>query len=171
MPKLIVVSNRLPVSLSTTGELTRSSGGLVSALSSLSTPFLWVGSLGSGGGVDEAAKASLAASGCLAALGGALGAQPGALALACVHGALLAWAVAGGGGCRRRGAGAGAAAAAAAESAAASFRLAHAAKEAFAAWSEGMRSAVYRAVRRLRDHPSKQRQLQQQQRQQQQRQL
>ena len=66
MPKLIVVSNRLPVSLSTTGELTRSSGGLVSALSSLSTPFLWVGSLGSGGGVDEAAKASLAASGCLA---------------------------------------------------------------------------------------------------------
>jgi trehalose-6-phosphate synthase len=66
MPKLIVVSNRLPVSLSPAGELTRSSGGLVSALSSLSTPFLWVGSLGSGGSVDEAAKASLAASGCLA---------------------------------------------------------------------------------------------------------
>ncbi len=66
MPKLIVVSNRLPVSLSPAGELTRSSGGLVSALSSLSAPFLWVGSLGSGGSVDEAAKASLAASGCLA---------------------------------------------------------------------------------------------------------
>ena len=58
---LIVVSNRLPVSLSKGGELVRSSGGLVSALSSLDEPFLWVGATGG----EALEKSALAAQGCI----------------------------------------------------------------------------------------------------------
>jgi hypothetical protein len=58
---LIVVSNRLPLSLSKGREVVRSSGGLVSALSSLSHPFLWVGATGG----EALPQASLAAEGCI----------------------------------------------------------------------------------------------------------
>ena len=66
MGRLLIVSNRLPVSCGSDGTLVRSSGGLVSALSSLTEPYHWVGCLGAEPPCMATAQASLRAQSCSA---------------------------------------------------------------------------------------------------------